>query len=262
MSDNTLSAADRRVMIAKLVQEKGQVSALELKREFNIADTSIWRDLRLLETNGQLKRVRGGAVAASRNPRIDSFSLRMKQHIREKERIGLAAARLINPKDVCLFDSGGTTLQIIKHISEGLRRMNSITLVTNSLPITHEVLGWTTPNLILLGGIYLPDYQASVGPQTLHQLRELTADLVFLGTDGITLEGGVTTANILMAEVDRLMVERSNRAILVTDSSKFGRVGFVPVAPVKSFQTIITDTNAPENIISSIRNLGVDVILV
>ena len=262
MSEDNLSAADRRIMIAKLVQEKGAVSAVELRREFNIADTSIWRDLRLLEMNGQLKRVRGGAVAASANPRIDSFSMRMRQHIREKERIGRAAAGLIKPKDVCLFDSGGTTLQIIKQIPEDLRRMGSITLVTNSLPITHEVLSWTLPNLMLLGGIYLPDYQASVGPQTLHQLRELTADLVFLGTDGITLEGGVTTANILMAEVDRLMVERANRVILVTDSSKFGRVGFVPVAQVKSFQTIITDNNAPEATISSIRDLGVEVILV
>lgn len=262
MSDDNLSAADRRIMIAKMIQEKGQVSALELKQEFKIAETSIWRDLRLLEKNGQLKRVRGGAVAASGNPRSDSFSIKMKRHIREKERIGLAAAKLIKPKDVCLFDSGGTTLQIIKQIPEDLRKMNAITLVTNSLPITHEVLSWTLPNLILLGGIYLPDYQASVGPQTLHQLRELTASLVFLGTDGITLEGGVTTANILMAEVDKLMVERSRRAILVTDSSKFGKVGFVPVAPVTSFQTIITDTNAPEDTISAIRDLGVEVILV
>jgi len=257
-----LSAADRRNLIAKLVKEKGQVSATELKLEFNIAETSIWRDLRLLESNGELKRIRGGAVAVSGNPRIDSFAMRMKQHIREKERIGLAAAKLVKPKDVCLLDSGGTTLQIIKHIPEELRKINSITLVTNSLPITHEVSSWTLPNLILLGGIYLADYQASVGPQTLFQLRELTADLVFLGTDGITLEGGVTTANILMAEVDRLMVERSNEVILVTDSSKFGRVGFVPVAPVKSFQTIITDKNAPEDIIASIRDLGVNVILV
>jgi DeoR/GlpR family transcriptional regulator of sugar metabolism len=259
---DTISAADRRNLIAQMVQEKGQVSAIELREKFDMADTSIWRDLRLLEVNGLLKRVHGGAIALSSNPRLDSFSMKMKQRIWEKERIGLAAAQLIQPKDVCLLDSGSTTLQIIKKVPQNLRQMTPFTLVTNSLPITHEVLSWALPNLVLLGGIYLPDYQASVGPQTLNQLRELTADIVFLGTDGITLEGGVTTANILMAEVDRMMVERSNRAILVTDSSKFGRVGFVPVTSVQSFQTIITDTNAPVDVIDSIRNLGVEVILV
>jgi DeoR/GlpR family transcriptional regulator of sugar metabolism len=114
----------------------------------------------------------------------------------------------------------------------------------------------------VLGGIYLPDYQATVGPQTLKQLQELMADCVFLGADGLTLKGGATTANILMAEVDRMMIERSRRAVLVTDSSKIGRSGFVPITPLSAFQKIITDTNAPEDVVAGIRELGVEVQLV
>jgi DeoR/GlpR family transcriptional regulator of sugar metabolism len=114
----------------------------------------------------------------------------------------------------------------------------------------------------MLGGIYLPDYQATVGPQTLKQLQELTADCAFLGADGLTLQGGATTANILMAEVDRVMIERSRRAVLVTDSSKIGRSGFVPIAPLSAFHTIITDTNAPEDVVAAIRKLNVEVLLV
>lgn len=258
----TLNASERRSLITRIVLENGRVSVKELRKQFNVTETSIWRDLRLLEENGQIKRVHGGAVSNSGSSRVESFSEKIKLHKRDKERIGKAAASMVTAHDVCLFDSGTTTLQIIKHIPPQLRQMNAITLVTNSLPIAQEVLGWSLPNLILLGGIYMPDYQASVGPQTLAQLRDLTADLVFLGTDGITLGGGVTTANILMAEVDRLMVERSRRAILVTDSSKFGRAGFVPVTSVSSFQTIITDSNAPAGMITAIRNMGVEVILV
>jgi DeoR/GlpR family transcriptional regulator of sugar metabolism len=73
---------------------------------------------------------------------------------------------------------------------------------------------------------------------------------------------GATTANILMAEVDRLMVEKARQVILVTDSSKIGRVGFVPVKPVNVFHILITDTNAPTDIIKAIRDMGVEVILV
>lgn len=257
-----LNASDRRSLITDIVHERGKVTVQELREQFNITETSVWRDLRLLEQSGQIKRIHGGAVVIPGNSRIESFSEKMQKYVRNKERIGKAAAGLIKPNDICLLDSGTTTLQIIKQIPARLRQMNTITLVTNSIPVTHEVLAWSDPDLMLLGGIYLPDYQATVGPQTLEQLRDLAADMVFLGTDGITLEGGITTANILMAEVDRLMVERARHAILVTDSSKFNRMGFVPVASIESFHMIITDTNAPPDLISAIRDKGVEVMLV
>ena len=85
---------------------------------------------------------------------------------------------------------------------------------------------------------------------------------MFLGTDGLTLQSGITTANILMAEVDRMMADHSQQIILVTDSSKFGRVGFVPVKPVNAFHMIITDTNAPPDMVQAIRDMGVEVLLV
>jgi DeoR/GlpR family transcriptional regulator of sugar metabolism len=259
---SNLSAAERRSLIAHMVLEKGRVVAVDLRKQFEVNETSIWRDLRLLEAGGHLKRIHGGAVSIPGSSRIESFAEKIQLRINHKERIGKAAAELINPRDVCLFDSGTTTLQIIKQIPTEFRKLNSITMVTNSIPITQEVLTWSLPNLIVLGGIYLPDYQASVGPQTLKQLKELTADVVFLGTDGVSLEEGVTTANILMAEVDSMMVERSRRAILVADSSKLGRIGFVPVKALNAFQMIITDTDAPPEIIAAIRGQGVEVRLV
>ncbi len=261
-SERELSATERRSLIAQMVTENGVVYLTGLVEKFQITETSIRRDLTILENSGRLKRIHGGAVSPSGNVRSDSFSEKMKLHNAAKQRIGKAAAELIHPHDVLLFDSGTTTLEIVKQISPELKQGSSITLVTNSLPISQEVLAWPSPNLIVLGGIYLPDFQATAGPQTLQQLNELTADCVFLGTDGLTLTGGVTTANILMAEVDRLMVDRSRKVVLVTDSSKFGRIGFVPAASLTRFQMIITDIDAPVELVSSIRDLGVEVKLV
>mgnify|MGYP000901817974 FL=1 len=261
-SDKDLSAMERRSLIAQMVMEKGVVYLTDLVEKFKITETSIRRDLTLLEQAGRLKRIHGGAVGTSGNIRSDSFIEKMQLHNAAKQRIGKAAAEMIRPRDVLLLDSGTTTLQIVKQIPDDLKQGTSITLVTNSVPISQEVLAWPSPTLVILGGIYLPDYQATAGPQTLHQLNELSADCVFLGADGLTLTGGVTTANILMAEVDRLMVERSRKAVLVTDSSKFGRIGFVPAASLTRFQMIITDTNAPADLVKSIRDMGVEVMLV
>jgi DeoR/GlpR family transcriptional regulator of sugar metabolism len=257
-----LSAAERRSQIAQMVLENGKVLVAGLVEQFQVTETSIRRDLDLLEASGRLKRIHGGAIPIPGSSRTDSFAEKKELHIKAKERIGKVAAEMIKPKDILLLDSGTTTLQVIRHVPSVLRSSNSITLVTNSQPIAQEVLTWPSPNLTILGGLYLPDYQATVGPQTLAQLQELTADKVFLGTDGLTLRSGATTANILMAEVDRMMVECSRHVILVTDSSKIGRVGFVPVKPVNGFHTLITDTNAPPDIIQSMREMGVEVILV
>jgi DeoR/GlpR family transcriptional regulator of sugar metabolism len=101
-----------------------------------------------------------------------------------------------------------------------------------------------------------------VGPQTIALLRDLSADIAFLGADGLTLTGGATTANVLMAEVDRMMVERARKAVLVTDSSKIGRAGFVTIKPVSAFDLIITDDKAPAEFVQTATNMGIKVILV
>jgi DeoR/GlpR family transcriptional regulator of sugar metabolism len=257
-----LGAAERRSQIAQWVMENGKVLVSDLVKRYHVTETSIRRDLILLEEDKRLKRVHGGAVSIPGNFRTDTFVEKEKLHIKVKERIGKAAVELVNQDDIILLDSGTTTLQIVRNIPPTLRMNNHITLVTNSLPIAQEVLTWPSPNLTILGGIFLPDYQATIGPQTIELLKELTADVAFLGADGLTLEGGATTANVLMAEVDRMMVERARKAVLVTDSSKISRAGFVPITPVASFDVLITDSNASPDFVEAVRNLGVEVILV
>jgi DeoR family transcriptional regulator of aga operon len=256
-----LSAAERRSQIAQMVLENKKVFLSDLVKQYQISETSIRKDLTLLEEGGRLKRVHGGAVALPGSSRTDSFNEKMQLHIAAKQSIGKVAAQMICAGDVLLLDSGTTTLQVVMQIPAGLRADRTITVVTNSFPISQVVLEWPSPDLIMLGGVCLPEYQATVGPQTLGQLRELTADRVFLGVDGLTLEGGATTANILMAEVDRLMAERS-RQVVLTDSSKLGRAGFVPIKPINAYHRLITDTNASPEFIDQIRLQGVEVILV
>jgi DeoR/GlpR family transcriptional regulator of sugar metabolism len=257
-----VSAAERRSQIAQMVLENGRVLVADLVRQFEVTETSIRRDLTLLEQANRLKRIHGGAIPIPGSSRTDSFAEKKELHIQAKERIGKVAAELIRAKDIVLLDSGTTTLHVVRHVASALRNSSMITLVSNSQPVAQEVLSWPAPNLTILGGLYLPDYQATVGPQTLAQLQELSADKVFLGADGLTLGSGATTANILMAEVDRMMVEHSRQVILVTDSSKIGRVGFVPVKPVAAIHTLITDTNAPTEFVAAIRDMGVEVLLV
>jgi DeoR/GlpR family transcriptional regulator of sugar metabolism len=257
-----LSAAERRSQIAQVVLENGRVQVNDLVHRYGITETSIRRDLTVLEQAGRLQRVHGGAIPRQGSSRTDSFAEKISLRIDAKRRIGKAAAALISSRDIVILDSGTTTLQIVRQIPTELRNGNMVTLVTNSQPIAQEVLTWPSPNLTILGGLFLPDYQATAGPHTLAQLQELTADKVFLGADGLTLTGGATTADVLMAEVDRMMAAHSRQVILVIDSSKIGRAGFIPIKPIESMHMMITDLNAPADFIEAVRARGVGVLQV
>ncbi len=142
-----------------------------------------------------------------------------------------------------------------------LRGASVITAVTHSLPVIEEIGSWDSPHLVCLGGLYLPDYRAFVGPQAIASLRELTADTVFLGCDGLTVENGLTTPHILVAEVGAVATSRARRTIVVADASKLGRQGFTPIVPLSDVDVLITDTDADPDLVAGIRDVGVEVLL-
>ena len=261
MINQDINAAQRRSQIAQLVVENGKVLVSDLVKRYKVTETSIRRDLILLEAENRIKRIHGGAVSVPGNFRTDTFVEKGKLHIKAKESIGKTAVGLVNQSDIILLASGTTTLQIVRNIPSKFRMNNLITLVTTSLPIANEILKWPSPNLTILGGLYLPDYQSTIGPQTMELLKDITADIAFLGADGVTIEGGATTANVLIAEVDRMMVERARKAVLVADSSKIGQAGFVPIKPISDFSVLITDSNAPADFVDLVRQMGVEVII-
>lgn len=242
-----------------MLRDGRRVRVAELVREFGVTDTSIRRDLAILEADGVLLRVHGGAVANAGDDRPRPVTDRMRLHLAEKQRIGEAAANLIGPGEIVLFDSGTTTLQVASHIPARLRTNGMLTIITNSLRLADEVLTWPAPNLILLGGLCIPDYQAIVGAQALEQLEHVMVDKVFLGIDGLTMADGATTADILMAQINRRMAECARQVILVTDSSKLGRAGFEPIVGVNQIHRLVTDTGAPEALVRELRAEGVQV---
>ena len=253
------TARERREQIAGLVEELQRVSVAELTARFGVTEASIRRDLMILENAGRLRRVHGGAVGRAGVRTHGIYATKARERREQKVRIGAVAAALVAVGDVVFFDSGTTVVQVAAHIPGPLRRANAITAVTHSIPVLEEIGDWESPHLICLGGLYLPDYQALVGPRTVAGLRDLSADVVFLGCDGLTLETGLTTPHMLVAEVGATMAARARRVVVVADSSKLGRQGFTPIVALAQVDLLITDTDADPERIAEIRATGVEV---
>jgi DeoR/GlpR family transcriptional regulator of sugar metabolism len=255
-------ASRRRSSIIEELNRNPLIKVGDLSKRLGVSEVSIRRDLQQLEELGLLKRVHGGAIPTSNASQGEPFNARMRNNLEKKQRIGAAAAALVHRGDCLIFDSGTTPLQVAKHISQELLDSGGLTAITASLPITHELGARKGVHLILLGGIYLPEFQVVAGPQAIHNLEQLHADKMFLGTDGLTFAQGVTTANVLEAEVDRAMVAASTQVIVVSDSSKIGGIGLTTIMPLNKIHKLITDTDAPADFVSALREQGVEVILV
>jgi DeoR/GlpR family transcriptional regulator of sugar metabolism len=253
---------ERREFIVEELARNQVVKVTDLSARFGISGLSIRRDLDRLEQLGLLKRVRGGAVAMPSSALHQVFSTRMRHRSAEKERIGRAAAEMIAEGDRIIFDSGTTVLQVAHHVCGDLLNSSNLTVITASLPIVRELGDWKGVHLILLGGIYLPEYEEVVGPQTIAALQELHADKMFLGADGLTFSRGVTTANQLEAEVDQEMIKASSEVILVADSSKIGVIGLTTVIPLTRVNKLVPDSGAPDDFVAALREQGVEVIKV
>jgi DeoR/GlpR family transcriptional regulator of sugar metabolism len=256
-----ISAQERRERIARLVDEDQRVSVSELTDRFGVTDASIRRDLILLEDAGRVRRVHGGAVSPGARLAAGVFATKMRNRRDEKVRIGAAAARLIRHGEVVVFDSGTTVAQVASQMPTSLRISSAVTAVTYSLPVIDEIGGWEAPHLVCIGGLYLPDYRAFVGPQAIADLRELTADTIFLGCDGLSVEAGLTTPHVLVAEVGAAAAARARRVVAVADASKLGRQGFTPIVPLAAVDVLITDRGADPVRVAEFRDAGVEVVL-
>jgi len=253
----------RRHAILEELTQRQAVRVAELSQAFGVSEVSVRRDLSHLERQGLLRRIHGGAVPVSNAKAPSSQAVpSIGAYAAEKASIGRAAAELVRPGDRLLFDSGTTVLEVARQLPPDLRESGNLTVITSSLPIVRELGPCKGIHLILLGGVFLPQYEVVVGPPTIAQLNELHADKLFLGADGLTFARGVTTANVLEAEVDRAAIAAASQVIIVADSSKIGLIGLTTIMPLDDIKMLITDAGAPADFVAELRGQRAEVILV
>ncbi len=251
-------AEERRQHILVLLEQKGAVTVAELCERFGVSEMTVRRDLAALERRGLLRRVHGGAVNARGRSYEPPFLVRSGQYVEEKRRIADAAVQMIHEGDSIALDVGTTTLEIAKRL-EGV---HNLTVITPSLHIANVLANLPHARLILTGGILRPGELSLIGHLAERVFQELYVDKLFLGVGGLDLEAGLTEYNLEDAQVKRAMLRSAKECIVVTDSSKLGRVAFAAVAPISAMDVLITDRGADPEILSRLEEQGVKVITV
>lgn len=247
--------AERRQHVMRLLERDGRVLVSELSAQLGISPITIRKDLDYLESKGMVERTHGGALVPQKTAMLDrSLKEKESQQTREKQRIAEVAAALVQEGQCVLLDSGTTTTAIARE----LRRFSSLTIVTNALNIAAE-LSDTNFDIILIGGNLRKNALSMVGPLAEDVLREIHADILFLGVDGFDVEAGITTPSVQEARVNRVMANVSRKVVAVCDSTKFSRRSLALIIPPSAVHEVITDSNIEETTKRTLESAGVKV---
>jgi DeoR family transcriptional regulator, aga operon transcriptional repressor len=228
-----------------------------LAKELDASPATIRRDLATLERQRLLERTHGGAVAHAVSYELP---LRYKgvRFAEEKRRIAVAAANSVT-EGMAVGLTGGTTATEVARALAGRPRL---TIVTNALNIAAELGVRPNIKLIVTGGLARSQTYELSGPIAEASLAGLTLDVAFIGVDGVDAKAGCTTHEEVEAHTNQVMIRHAQRAVLVADSSKIGKVTFARICPARDVDELITDRGADPAAVRALSETGMQVTLV
>lgn len=247
----------RRQQIQQLLIEHGSVQVTDLVPRFGVSAVTIRADLGHIEAQGLATRTHGGATLVRIPPQ--ERDIREKDALNQslKDTIGAHAARLVQPGDNIIIDSGSTTMTLARH----LRTHRDVTVMTNGLNIAWELVNAPGVELLLTGGLLHKPSLSLQGSQAEASLNTYSFDTLFLGVDGLDLQFGLTTHHEAEASLNHRMVERARKVVVLTDASKFGRVSLHRIARLDQIHTIITDAGISPDYREGLQRLGIEVVI-
>ncbi len=258
MSRSSREAELRRRVLTRLLRSSERIRTSEAAERLGVTAMTIRRDLAALASAGVAIRSYGGAVPAGRITFEYAFSQRHLSHLPEKRRIAAAAVGRVRPGDTVFVDTGTTTLALARALARTRRRC---TVVTSSLAVAAELWSREPVALVLLGGRVRDGSPDLAGAETEAALRQMRADVAFVGSDGVDPQRGSFADDAEVAGVAALMVRRARRVIVVADADKLGRTAAARFARIQDVDELITDRRASGSLVAAMRRRGVKVTL-
>ncbi len=254
----SLGTQERKKVILRILNLQKRVTVSELEKELEVSGLTIRHDLADLQEKGYLLRVHGGAIIKEKLEYEFPFQERLERNLEEKRAIARAAFSLVREKEAIFLDSGSTVLELAKLLKDS----SNLTVVTNSFPVVLELASASGIKLVNIGGEVNPNHFAFCGPSTVRYLQEFYFDKAFVGTDGISVEKGLMTDDLSIAEAERVVIERSKKTIVLADSTKIGATGFA--CAIKSLQEIdilVTDWKIRKQQLKPLQSEKINVIV-
>ncbi|WP_136057538.1 DeoR/GlpR family DNA-binding transcription regulator [Microbacterium sp. K24] len=242
------NAPERRAHLERRIVSDGYLSSIAAAQELGVSEMTVRRDLRMLEEQGAVRRVAGGATVISGGLPFegrDAIGAVQKRAIAE-----LAAAEALTAEMVAL-DAGTTVAALVPLLGD-------TTVVTHSMPVIEALSRVGSARLIAAGGHYQPDTRSFAGPLTEETLRGVRCDVAFLSATAVGPDG-LWGTNALDAAIKRVLAQQSARVVLLADATKLTQTAAVRIAGLDIVDALITDSRADAELLAGIDAAGIEV---
>ncbi|HHV08806.1 MAG TPA: DeoR/GlpR transcriptional regulator [Clostridiales bacterium] len=216
----------RRQQLLELLPESEVVLLTDLIEKVNISESTLRRDLKELELQGDIEMLRGGGVRLKKEVVELDLNEKISLNKEEKERIVQYAANLINPNDVVFLDPSSLNLLMVDYI-----KSENVTVVTNSIATCNKLVSRNI-KCILVGGEIKVKTSSCIGPIADQILSGLRFSKSFLGANGISVENGITNHDLRERSIKRIAINNSVNTYFLIDSSKYEVVAMCKIAEI------------------------------
>ncbi|MDF2382143.1 DeoR/GlpR transcriptional regulator [Nostoc ellipsosporum NOK] len=245
---------ERQAYILHQVNLHNKVLSATLCQDINVSEDTIRRDLQELAEEGKLIKVHGGALSHSFNE--VHFSTNGVYSQSQKKKIAQKAISLIH-NGMFILSSGGTTIiEMARSLPHGLKA----TFISGSIPVILEYMNHPNIEVILIGDRISKNSKITVGPEAIAKIRQMKADICFLGINSIDLEHGVTDNDWEVVQLKKAMIESSQRVVCMTIAEKVNTFQPIQVCEIGKIHTLITELPADNALLQPYQQAGIQVL--
>lgn len=244
---------ERQNLILHEVNLHNKILTADLVEKLSVSEDTIRRDLNELAENNKIIKVHGGALSKSFHQSFNPVEIYSRD---EKKLIAQKAIKII--KDgMFIITTGGTT---IIELARALPQHLNATFFTGSLPVAFEYMQHPNIEIILIGDRISKNSQITVGGAAITQIKEIKADLCFLGTNAIDITSGLTDNDWEVVQIKKAMVAAASKVVSLTISEKVNTVQRLRVCGIKEIDMLVTELNPTDPLLTPYKDAGLQVI--
>ena len=245
---------ERQAFILHQVNLRNKVLSTDLSQSINVSDDTIRRDLQELAEEGKVIKVHGGALSLSFHH--GNLSSQDIYNYTQKRIIGQKAVSLIKDGMFVLTGGGTTIIELAKALPADLRA----TFISGSIPAIYEYMSHPNIDVIAIGDKISKNSKITVGLEALSRIRQIRADICFLGINAINLETGVSDNDLDVVQVKKAMIESSKQLVCLTISEKLNSQQPLQVCEIAQIDTLITELPPHDMLLEPYRKAGINVL--
>jgi DeoR/GlpR family transcriptional regulator of sugar metabolism len=244
---------ERQSFILRQVNLHNKVLSSDLSQEMKVSEDTIRRDLNELSDEGKVIKVHGGALSKSFHLSLQSPNV---YSLDEKKTIAQKASQLIKDGMFVLTTGGTTIIELAKALPPEL----SATFITVSLPVAYEYIHHPNIEVIFIGDKISKSAQISVGGEAISKIRQIKADLCFLGTNAIDIPNGLTDSDWDVVQIKKAMIESSEKVISLTIAEKLNSSQRIKICQLSEIDVLITELNNGNDLLKPYHETGIEIL--